>query len=43
MQDKFKPQGIEPLKMSSAEFDDLIKREVATNIALARAAKLKFN
>jgi tripartite-type tricarboxylate transporter receptor subunit TctC len=43
VQDKFKPQGIEPLKLSSAQFDDLIKREVATNIALVNAAKLKFN
>jgi tripartite-type tricarboxylate transporter receptor subunit TctC len=43
VQDKFKPQGIEPLKMTSAEFDAMIKREVATNIALVKAAKLKFN
>jgi tripartite-type tricarboxylate transporter receptor subunit TctC len=43
VQAKFKPQGIEPLKMTSAEFDAMIKREVAANIALAKAAKLKFN
>ena len=30
VQDKFKPQGIEPLKMTSAEFDAMIKREVAS-------------
>jgi tripartite-type tricarboxylate transporter receptor subunit TctC len=43
VQDKFKPQGIEPLKLTSAEFDAMIKREVAANVALAKAAKLKFN
>jgi tripartite-type tricarboxylate transporter receptor subunit TctC len=43
VQDKFKPQGIEPLKLTSAEFDDMIKREVQANIALVKAAKLKFN
>jgi tripartite-type tricarboxylate transporter receptor subunit TctC len=43
VQEKFKPQGIEPLRMTSAEFDEMIKREVAANIALAKAAGLKFN
>lgn len=43
VQDKFKPQGIEPLKMTSAEFDAMVKREVASNIALVKAAKLQFN
>ena len=43
VQDRLKPQGIEPLKMSSAEFDAMVKREVATNIALVKAAGLKFN
>ena len=43
VQDRFKPQGIEPLKLTPAEFDALVKREVASNIALVKAAKLKFN
>jgi tripartite-type tricarboxylate transporter receptor subunit TctC len=43
VQEKFKPQGIEPLKLTSAEFDAMIKREVETNIALVKAAKLQFN
>jgi tripartite-type tricarboxylate transporter receptor subunit TctC len=43
VQEKFKPQGIEPLKLTPDEFDAMVKREVATNIALAKAAKLKFN
>jgi tripartite-type tricarboxylate transporter receptor subunit TctC len=43
VQDKFKPQGIEPMPLSSAEFDALIKKEVAANIELVKAAGLKFN
>ena len=41
--EKFKPQGIEPMPMSSADFDALIKKEIAANIALVKAAGLKFN
>ena len=41
--DKFAPQGIEPLTLTPAEFDALVKKEIATNIALAKAAGLKFN
>ena len=41
--DKFKPQGIEPMPVTSAEFDALIKREIEINIALVKAANLKFN
>ena len=41
--DKFKPQGIEPMPMTSAEFDALIKNEIDINIALVKAANLKFN
>ena len=41
--DKFKPQGIEPMPMTSAEFDALIKKEIVANIALVKAAGLKFN
>jgi tripartite-type tricarboxylate transporter receptor subunit TctC len=40
---KLAQQGIEPMPMTSAEFDALIKKEIATNIALAKAAGLKFN
>ena len=43
VQDRFKPQGIEPLKLTSAEFDAMVKREVEANIALVKAAGLKFN
>ena len=43
VQEKFKPQGIEPMPLTPEEFDALIKREVAANIALVKAAGLKFN
>jgi len=41
--EKFGPQGIEPMPMTSAEFDTLIKKEIAINVALVKAAGLKFN
>ena len=41
--EKFKGQGIEPMPLSPAEFDALIKKEIAANIALVKAAGLKFN
>ena len=41
--DKFKPQGIEPMPMTSAEFDALIKKEIDINLALVKAAGVKFN
>lgn len=41
--EKFAAQGIEPMPMTSAEFDAQIKKEIATNMALVKAAGLKFN
>jgi tripartite-type tricarboxylate transporter receptor subunit TctC len=41
--EKFKAQGIEPMPLSSAEFDALVKKEIDSNIALVKAAGLKFN
>lgn len=41
--DKFKGQGIEPMPLSPAEFDALVKREIEANKALVKAAGLKFN
>ncbi len=43
VKEKFAPQGIEPMPVTPEEFDALVKKEVATNIALAKAAGLKFN
>ena len=40
---KFAPQGVEPLPLTPAEIDALIAKEIASNIALAKAAGLKFN
>jgi tripartite-type tricarboxylate transporter receptor subunit TctC len=43
VQAKFIPQGVEPLPLSPAEFDAMIRKEIADNIKLAQAAGLKFN
>ncbi len=43
VKNKFAPQGIEPMPLSPAEFDALIKKEIEINIALVKAAGLKFN
>lgn len=42
VQAKFKPQGIEPMPLTVAEFNALIKREIEANKALVKAAGLKF-
>jgi tripartite-type tricarboxylate transporter receptor subunit TctC len=41
--EKFAPQGIEPMPLTPAEFDALIRKEIDVNIALVKAAGLKFN
>ena len=41
--EKFAPQGIEPMPLLPAEFDALIAKEIDINIALVRAAGIKFN
>jgi len=43
VQEKLKVQGVEPLPLSPGEFDELMRREIASNLALAKAAGLKFN
>jgi tripartite-type tricarboxylate transporter receptor subunit TctC len=43
LQAKLLPQGVEPLPLKPAEFDALIVKEIASNIALSKAAGLKFN
>jgi tripartite-type tricarboxylate transporter receptor subunit TctC len=40
---RFAPQGIDPMPLSPTEFDALIKKEIASNNALVKAAGLKFN
>jgi tripartite-type tricarboxylate transporter receptor subunit TctC len=36
-------QGVEPLPMTPAEIDAMIKKEIALNIRIAKEAGLKFN
>ena len=43
IKDKLLKQGVEPLPLSPAEFDALMVKEIAANLALAKAAGLKFN
>jgi tripartite-type tricarboxylate transporter receptor subunit TctC len=43
VKEKFAAQGIEPMPLSPSEFDALVRREVTSNIALVKAAKLKFD
>lgn len=40
---RFAPQGIEPMQLTPAQFDALVKKEIEINIALVKAAGLKFN
>jgi tripartite-type tricarboxylate transporter receptor subunit TctC len=41
--EKFAAQGIEPMPLSTADFNALVKKEIDSNIALVKAAGLKFN
>lgn len=43
VREKFAPQGIEPMPLLPEEFDALIKKEIAANLALVKAAGLTFN
>ena len=43
VQAKLKVQGVEPMPLTPAEFDALIAKEIVSNLALAKAAGLKFN
>jgi tripartite-type tricarboxylate transporter receptor subunit TctC len=39
--EKLKPQGMEPMPLSPAEFDALVKKEVTENVALVKAAGIR--
>jgi tripartite-type tricarboxylate transporter receptor subunit TctC len=41
--DRLKPQGLEPMPLSPAEFDAMIAKEIETNKTIVKAAGLKFN
>jgi tripartite-type tricarboxylate transporter receptor subunit TctC len=43
VQAKLAVQGVEPSPMSPAEMDEMIRREIALNLKIAKAAGLKFN
>jgi tripartite-type tricarboxylate transporter receptor subunit TctC len=43
VQQKFAPQSIEPMPLAPHEFDALVRKEIVSNIALVKAAGLKFN
>lgn len=43
VQAKLRAQGVEPMPLKPEEIDALIQREVAGNLALVKAAGLKFN
>jgi tripartite-type tricarboxylate transporter receptor subunit TctC len=43
VKEKFAQQGIEPMPLTPAEFDALVRKEIAGNIALVKAAGLKFD
>jgi tripartite-type tricarboxylate transporter receptor subunit TctC len=41
--EKLKPLGVEPMPLTPKEFDAMIVKDIETNIALVKAAGLKFN
>lgn len=41
--EKFKPQGIEPMPISPTEIDAMIVKEIESNLAIVKAAGLKFS
>jgi tripartite-type tricarboxylate transporter receptor subunit TctC len=41
--EKLKPLGVEPMPLTPKEFDAMILKDIETNIALVKAAGLKFN
>jgi tripartite-type tricarboxylate transporter receptor subunit TctC len=43
VQKKLAVQGVEPAPLSPAEMDEMIRREIALNLKIAKAAGLKFN
>lgn len=43
VQAKLAPQGVEPMPLTPSEMDAMIAKEIVANIALAKAAGLKFN
>jgi tripartite-type tricarboxylate transporter receptor subunit TctC len=40
---KFADLGAEPMKISSSDFETMVKREIASNAAVVKAAGIKAN
>jgi tripartite-type tricarboxylate transporter receptor subunit TctC len=43
VKEKLAPFGNEPMPLSPSEFDALIRKEIAINLAVVKAANLKFD
>jgi len=43
VKEKLAPMGSEPMPLSPSEFDTLIRKEIASNLAVVKAANLKFD
>jgi tripartite-type tricarboxylate transporter receptor subunit TctC len=43
VKDKLAKQGVEPMPLTPDQFDALMRKEISANLALAKAAGLKFN
>jgi tripartite-type tricarboxylate transporter receptor subunit TctC len=43
VKEKFAPQGIDPMSLTPEEFDALIRKEIDINLALVKAAGIRFN
>jgi tripartite-type tricarboxylate transporter receptor subunit TctC len=43
VKERFVQLGVEPMPMSPAEFDALIRKEIEINIGIVKAANLKFD
>ena len=43
VKEKFAQQGIEPMPLGPSEFDALIRKEITSNLAIVKAANLRFN
>jgi tripartite-type tricarboxylate transporter receptor subunit TctC len=41
--DKLSAMGNEPMALTPAEFDAMIRSDIEANLALAKAANIKFN
>ena len=41
MQESLKKLGVEPMPLTPGEMDDLVRREIAANIELVKAAGIK--